>query len=52
MPHRAYMVQAELHEDDEILIENVVLSRRPTADAGAASGLVGVFAASIAIVDV
>lgn len=46
------MVQAELHEDDKIFVHNVVLSRRPTADAGAATGLVGVLATSIAMADI
>ena len=41
---RAYVVDAKLHKDDEVLINNRLSSLRPATHASAASALVGVLA--------
>lgn len=38
----AYVVDAELHEDDHVGVDDGVFAVGPGADAGAAAGLVGV----------
>ena len=45
-----YMVDAELNEDNEIVVDDVVFAIRPVAHAGTAAGLVGVLSATVQLV--
>lgn len=44
------MVDAELNEDNEIVVDDVVFAIRPVAHAGTAAGLVGVLSATVQLV--
>lgn len=46
----AYVVNAELDKDDEVVVDNVVFTVRPAADSGAAARLVGVLATAVKLI--
>lgn len=43
----AYVVNAELHEDNEVVVDDVFFAVGPAADSGAAAGLVGVLRSNV-----